>query len=468
MKFDESMLSGYIDGELSAEELQVVERQLETSPADRALLERLTLLHRQLRALPEEIFSTDPVDQVRARLDAQRRAELQVEQIDPFLATGDPPATKRQTRQWLLLLTLAASVLLITGLWQWQPVAPLATNLSSTSEPMRESPSVNMQLDAPGPRDRQDVGGQDVGGQDVGGRGVGGQASGETANGAAAPEALLMQPSVEMQSAAAPVREMASGKMLALDSSIGSLDGVTPTPSDTSMSQPTLFFRFDAGDDSQPADAAPLETAEASFDMGRAIVIEVPEGFTDDALRMLGDWMRDSAGDGSTDAALAAAETKVAPPETADPTTRASVARDVDFAAPETNARLLAELDAALQQKLSSGNTDSVAVRVRASPQRLAGLIQSMQGWSRQTDPSVSAVPEMRLGELVQGRDDASQPDDQVALRFQPNRSLDRLGGQRPGWSANPDGSGLKAVGQQAAASVRDGEIWIVIQPSVD
>ena len=56
MKFEETMLSGYIDGELTDEERGVVERRLIESPKDRELLKSLTELHQKLIAMPEGLI----------------------------------------------------------------------------------------------------------------------------------------------------------------------------------------------------------------------------------------------------------------------------------------------------------------------------------------------------------------------------------------------------------------------------
>lgn len=86
MKFDESLLTAYLDGELSEEERAVVERQLAQNAAHRETLRQLTRVHQQLAALPAESFATDVVAGVRRRIAAGHGTSQRV-------ASASSPAT---------------------------------------------------------------------------------------------------------------------------------------------------------------------------------------------------------------------------------------------------------------------------------------------------------------------------------------------------------------------------------------
>jgi hypothetical protein len=71
MKFEESMLSGFLDDELTSEEQVFLKRHLDANPKDRQTLESMAKLRAMLSQLPEESFQTDPVVGVRKRIAEQ-------------------------------------------------------------------------------------------------------------------------------------------------------------------------------------------------------------------------------------------------------------------------------------------------------------------------------------------------------------------------------------------------------------
>lgn len=91
MKFDESLLTAYLDGELTDEELALVERQLAQNPAHRETLRELAQLQQQLAALPAESFSTDVVAEVRRRIAAGPAVTSRALQDEPHAAGPDAP-----------------------------------------------------------------------------------------------------------------------------------------------------------------------------------------------------------------------------------------------------------------------------------------------------------------------------------------------------------------------------------------
>lgn len=123
--FDSSMLSGYLDGELDADEVALVERVLNEHPERMRELEALRHLQRSLATLPTPQTTVDPVAAVRTRIEQRR-----------------PAAAMETPRRWWLQITpfaLAACLLLGVG-WmmvgsKWEP-AQLASeqDASSSSE----------------------------------------------------------------------------------------------------------------------------------------------------------------------------------------------------------------------------------------------------------------------------------------------------------------------------------------------
>jgi len=98
--FDSSLLSGYLDGELDAEERAEVEQVLEADPSRRAELEALCRLQQSLQGLPTPQPTVDPVAAVRQRIAA---------------SPGVPLPTSGSWWLHVLPFALAASLLLAVG-----------------------------------------------------------------------------------------------------------------------------------------------------------------------------------------------------------------------------------------------------------------------------------------------------------------------------------------------------------------
>jgi hypothetical protein len=142
MKFEESMLSGYLDNELTPEERVFVERHLESNPRDRETLSALSCIKERLSSLPQESFGASPVTAIRKRI-AQQLAAPNVDGIHgadsthssahpallanatpssltaakPALPNAQVPshATKHHARTLWGSLALAAMVLIVVG-----------------------------------------------------------------------------------------------------------------------------------------------------------------------------------------------------------------------------------------------------------------------------------------------------------------------------------------------------------------
>lgn len=168
MKFDESLLTAYLDGELTEEELAVVERQLAQSAAHRETLRELTRMQQQLAALPAESFSTDVVAEVRRRIAAEHpvssRAMQESRQATDHGAgaAGKPGADVEAStpsgdrfdagaslawRLWVPL-ALAAGLLIIVGFVVLR--RPVQVAVSERAERVAEDASKLQRSDAPG------------------------------------------------------------------------------------------------------------------------------------------------------------------------------------------------------------------------------------------------------------------------------------------------------------------------------
>lgn len=167
MKFDESLLTAYLDGELSEEELAVVERQLAQSAAHRETLRELTRMQQQLAALPAESFSTDVVAEVRRRIAAEHPAGPRAAQENRQAtdhgagAAGKPGADAEASttsggrfdagaplawRLWVPL-ALAAGLLIMVGFVLLRRPVQLA--VSERAERVAEDASKLQRSDAP-------------------------------------------------------------------------------------------------------------------------------------------------------------------------------------------------------------------------------------------------------------------------------------------------------------------------------
>lgn len=156
MKFEESMLSGFLDNELTAEEQVFLKRHLDTNPKDRQTLEAMAKLRAMLRQLPEESFQVDPVKGVRQRIaeqlvrpglrdggesgDLEDHARVEGDRAGgaAVVFSEQRPSGKRERRYsvglWIGLAT-AASVLLL-GALVFGPKSgnPMVATVDSQSE----------------------------------------------------------------------------------------------------------------------------------------------------------------------------------------------------------------------------------------------------------------------------------------------------------------------------------------------
>lgn len=173
MKFDEAMLSGYLDGELNDEEVRVVQKQLAEDRQSRETLEALRSLRTQLLALPAEVFSADPVAAVRKRIAQGAPAELAVaHDAAPVKATkaaaevayGSGGVADGEVRSaaelrtegnglsgklpWIGALAAAACLLVVIG-WMQQSPRPMTTASSGIDKRVDSKPAPAAPMAAP-------------------------------------------------------------------------------------------------------------------------------------------------------------------------------------------------------------------------------------------------------------------------------------------------------------------------------
>lgn len=393
MKYEESMLSGFIDGELSPAEEQVVQRQLAASPKDRQLLESLSKLHAQLRAAPAEVFSSDPVTAVRSRIaqgDPDSAAQVaaaknlragsrddnqQPPAADPQQTAQQPTAQQLTARQpnardgWRITRWLALAVAAsLTGLLLWLPQRQAQT-LSDNRAPSGEiTPPANVaeKPTAVSPQAFQPADSRPA------------ETEQDKADGSlelalsAAPEPAAAEPADQLQKTAPGFR---SARMLA----------TTGDQTATASSKPFRIGR--AGNEV----LAPLEqplSAELANELSRRFVaIELPTNNHLIAARFIADQLRageESAASSNQPATDIAPDANIAP-DAARAANRVDVADadqagdgrgDVAGAGTGTGAYGSAVSAAA------AGETTPTAILVEGTPEELASLVQSLQQWS--------------------------------------------------------------------------------------
>ncbi len=106
-QFDDELLSAYVDGELTGEELAQVERRLADDPQSRQLVEELRALGQEIQSLPQETVGED------LRATIMQRAERAM-----LLGTGEQQATLPSETSF-------------SGRWKWAVMAVAATLLMS-------------------------------------------------------------------------------------------------------------------------------------------------------------------------------------------------------------------------------------------------------------------------------------------------------------------------------------------------
>jgi anti-sigma factor RsiW len=120
-EFPDELLSGYLDGELSADEQALVEQRLATSDADRQLLDELRSLRGDLATLPGVNIDSGFADRV---------VQAALLQAAMAAADGAPsvviaPRSTRQTRRWMVAAAvLAAAASLMVAIQPWQYSSP--------------------------------------------------------------------------------------------------------------------------------------------------------------------------------------------------------------------------------------------------------------------------------------------------------------------------------------------------------
>jgi len=114
-EFPEELLSGYLDGELSAAEQALVEQRLAANDADRQLVDELRSLRGDLAALPGVNIDAGFADRV-----VQAALAAQVSDVPPPLEVAS--RSSRQMRQWLYaaaVLAAAASLFIAIQPWRY-------------------------------------------------------------------------------------------------------------------------------------------------------------------------------------------------------------------------------------------------------------------------------------------------------------------------------------------------------------
>ncbi len=370
MKYEESMLSGFIDGELSPAEEQVVQRQLAASPKDRQLFESLSKLHAQLRAAPPEVFSSDPVAAVRSRIalgDPDSAAQVAAAKDLRTNSRGDgqqsQAAAQQQTEhqptirqpnagdgwritRWLALAVAAS----LTGLLLWLPqrnAQTLTDNLAPSGE---ITPPANI-AEEPAESELDKTDGSSE----------------------------LALSTVPEPAAADQLQQAPSG--------LRSARMVAPGGPQTAPTPTTPFRIGRAGD----AVLAPLElplSAELADELNRRFVaIELPANNHQIAARFIADQMRageaiaasslQPATDGAPGAARAASMPAVADVDQA-PADVARVARGGGGAEAGDG---VGAYGAAAPTATEDENSPT-AILVEGTPEELASLVQSLQQWS--------------------------------------------------------------------------------------
>ncbi|XZE52086.1 anti-sigma factor family protein [Planctomycetaceae bacterium SH139] len=451
MKYEESMLSGFIDGELSPAEEQVVQRQLAASPKDRQLLESLSRLHAQLRAAPPEVFSSDPVAAVRSRIaqgdpdSAAQVAAAKNLRTDSRDENRQPPAIDhQQTAQQLtarqpnardgwritrwLALAVAAS---LTGLLLWLPQRQAKT-LTDNRAPSER----------PAPRGR-----------------IAEEPDAVSLQEAAQPSAA--QPSntelnkedgrLELALSAAP-EPPAAARLEKASPGSRSARMLAPAGDQAAASpfKPSTPFRIGRANDEVLAPLTQPLSAELANELNRRFVaIELPANNHLIAARFIADQLRGGRGatasdmqpttDGAPGAAIAASRPDVV---------------DTDQAGAglggEAALRGGGGTDGAAASTANEDENAPTAILVEGTPEELASLVQSLQQWS------------IRGGEKQLSDYQARGAENSFAINSY--AASEAAGGAV---AAEPDASSTSSteLGPEVREGVLAGRLWIVLRP---
>lgn len=472
MKFDETMISGYIDDELTDEERAVVERRLAESPKDRELLKTLSDLHQKLSAMPEEIFQQDPVAGVRQRIAAQRlqgdanvallgkvagettekvkAAASKVAPHDSIKAASANSDLKTGSRfgrgVWIGALAMAASLLAIVASWQWRENATMAFRdaPSGLAGRIENQPPIN----APAAAFETEVDESTMDAlplevaplEEATSELSESPGSSDSIASSSAPKAMLRGTSVVPGILGIPGIPGSPGGAASAMSFAAPDEASDPAESTANLQ--LLAFA------DQATTSAYFRQADAPFDEARSIGVEVPLGWTDDALRLIRDYVDSGA-----------------------PSNRPTLGRETAGreTADDTEVELLAG-------EFPAEQSQTVAVLVDASPEQLAGLIQAMRQWARQADRESSPERESDSGAAVmiagaENKTAATRPTVAKTGEAKPDPANRSLAADLPGRDSRLAGGDADVketlqLGVEAGAGVREGRIWIIIRPA--
>jgi anti-sigma factor RsiW len=113
---DDELISAYLDGELSGEELLRAEQLLATQPESRQLLEELTALRASLQGLPRQSLERGFADRVLRRAEREMLQPTQTASQTPIAPRNDDHPPRLSWRRWqrpLIWSTLAVAASLV-------------------------------------------------------------------------------------------------------------------------------------------------------------------------------------------------------------------------------------------------------------------------------------------------------------------------------------------------------------------
>jgi anti-sigma factor RsiW len=498
MKFDQSMLSAYLDGELTPEEEAVVQKQLATSPADRELLASLSSLQTQLSGLPTEAFRSDPVAEVRRRIARESTRPAagppdRPHEDQPAVASspgGSSPAPRPPVAQqdqapqgvrWAYAAIALASAASLLGVMAW--LGSTRTLLSDRGERVRSaarSPESSAAEPAPAAApepSRRPAGSPDdapIASSPPAPAGEAAPAGGAPDSRADAASDLRPQPSAEnglaganepSSRAAREATERNSTATAAADeaAAAGGLRGGGGGPFGAGMGggagagasgvalgeAPTQLYYLDRKRGLRPAETAEDATAEGRPDPraeGRFVALDLPPANRDLVLRFLASQTLASK---AADAAPEPTEPGNAGDQ-ARPAAATRAARDATAAA-DTAGQSPALRSAADQLAANQ----SVAILLEGDAQQLADLLRQLSVLSS-SEQHVASAAALSVTEQEdappRGATNYAVPPPTAAL---PSASP-------------PGGEGMPAeleLGPRASDAVRGGRVWLLLRP---
>lgn len=149
-RFNDELLSAYLDGEISADERAAVESHLATSESDRRLLDELQSLRGEFQSLPRTAVSANFADRVvRAALAAKADADASV---TPVSIT----TTRQKSRRWPIWATVLATGLIIAAVVfvpDWNFSGPDVVQDPTITTPEEIDPTAVAGANGPSPAD---------------------------------------------------------------------------------------------------------------------------------------------------------------------------------------------------------------------------------------------------------------------------------------------------------------------------